>query len=131
MTAADLSETLDQLGRPFLLLGEIENLIRALLDGKFSAEELRQIRITEDANRPVDDISDLTFGEYVRLIQEPRRWDRLGLKIDRATFVKDLEKVNGIRNDVMHFDPEGITEVELDELRKTAKFLQEVRAAHA
>lgn len=128
VTASDLSETFHQLGRPFLLLAEIENLIRGLLEGKFSADELQQIRDSRDTDRQVQDVSDLTFGEYVRLIQEPDRWNRLNLKFDRVTFVKDLEKVNGIRNDVMHFDPEGITDEELEELRKTAKFLQEVRA---
>jgi CBS domain-containing protein len=130
VTASDLSETFHQLGRPFLLLGEVENLIRGLLDGKFSADELQRIRNPDDSGRPVEDISDLTFGEYVRLVQEPDRWNRLGLRIDRTTFVKDLERVNDIRNDVMHFDPEGITSDELDELRKTAKFLQDVRAVH-
>lgn len=130
ITASDLSETFHSLGRPFLLLGEIENLIRGLLDGKFSCEELQEIRKSDDTGRTVQDVSDLTFGDYVRLIQEPSRWNRLGLRIDRTTFVKDLEKVNVIRNDVMHFDPEGITSDELDDLRKTAKFLQEIHAAH-
>jgi CBS domain-containing protein len=127
VTAADLSETLDQLGRPFLLLGEIENHIRGLLDGKFTRDELQKIRISDDPGREVKDVSDLTFGEYVRLIQDPDRWSRINLRLDRVPFVKDLEAVNRIRNDVMHFDPEGITPEELEQLVETAKFLQEVR----
>ena len=42
VTAADVGRTFDQLGRPFLLLAEIENNIRGLIDGKFSREELMQ-----------------------------------------------------------------------------------------
>ena len=30
------------------------------------------------------------------------------MPIDRVTFVKDVDEVRRIRNDVMHFDPEGI-----------------------
>jgi hypothetical protein len=48
--------------------------------------------------------------------------------VDRGTFVRDLENVNTIRNDVMHFDPDGISPDDLEELRKTANFLQELRA---
>jgi CBS domain-containing protein len=128
ITASDLSETFHQLGRPFLLLGEIENLIRALIDGKFNCDELCQVRNPVDGARAVEDVSDLTFGEYVRLIQDPNRWNRLGLAIDRGTFVRDLGNVNTIRNDVMHFDPDGISPDDLEELRKTANFLQELRA---
>ncbi len=130
VTASDLSETFHQLGRPFLLLGEIENLIRGLLENKFTLDQLQAVRVSDDVGRQVKDISDLTFGEYVRLIQDPERWNRIGLKIDRTAFVKDLERVNRIRNDVMHFDPEGITPDELDQLSKTKKFLQVVRTIH-
>ncbi len=130
VTASDLSDTLHQLGVPFLLLGEIENLIRSLIDGKFTPTELKKSCSAENAAPDIEDVSDLTFGGYVQLIQEPSRWDKLGLKVDRVTFVKALEQVNKIRNDVMHFDPEGITPEELEELRQAARFLQDVRAMH-
>ena len=48
-----------------------------------------------------------------------------GLQIDRFTFVKDLvDEVRMIRNDVMHFDPEGIGEPEVTKIRKFAEFLR-------
>jgi CBS domain-containing protein len=128
VTATDLSETFHQLGRPFLLLGEIENHIRGLMDGKFTPEELQQFRYSGDGGHEIQDVSDLNFGQYVRILQEPSRWERIGLKIDRVIFIQNLEKVNRIRNDVMHFDPDGISDEDLEELRITAKFLQELRA---
>jgi hypothetical protein len=46
----------------------------------------------------------------------------LGLKIDRVVIREQLEQVRKIRNDVMHFDPEGITHDRIDILRRTAQF---------
>lgn len=127
VTAADLGESFHQLGRPFLLLSEIENHVRGVIDGRFTAEELQKVRNPNDPDREITSVSDLTFGEYVRLLQDPQKWCKVGLSIDRLTFIKDLERVNEIRNDVMHFDPDGIGNEDLRFLRKIARFIQELR----
>lgn len=127
VTAADLGQTFHKLARPFLLLSEIENHIRGLIDGKFSPEELTEVRNSGNESREINDVFDLTFGGYVKLLQKPDRWQKVGLKIDRATFVKYLEDVNQIRNDVMHFAPDGISPNELKKLQKMSRFLQELR----
>jgi predicted transcriptional regulator len=124
MTAFDISVTFGQLAEPFLVLGEIENHIRNLVRGKFSSDELTSVRDPGDAARTIDGVEDLTFGEYLRLLENGERWERLDLQIDRPTFVKDLEEIRTIRNDVMHFDPEGIDEAEVTKLRKFAEFLR-------
>jgi CBS domain-containing protein len=124
VTTADLSLTFNQLGEQFLLLGEIENHIRAILDKKFTVEQLHQCFDSADTDRKVEDVSDLTFGEYIRLLENEERWDGLKIKIDRVLFVKELDKVRLIRNDVMHFDPDGISAEEVETLRKFARFLQ-------
>jgi len=87
-------------------------------------EELAQARTPSDEGRDVGSVSDLTFGEYIRLIENPARWARLGLPIDRKTFCGKLEVVRLIRNDVMHFDPDGIPQTDLEQLRDLARFLQ-------
>jgi hypothetical protein len=46
-----------------------------------------------------------TFGEYIRFLENPDRWAKLRLSIDRATFCKYLDGVRTIRNDVMHSTP--------------------------
>ena len=116
VTATDLSVTFDQLGRPFLLLSEIENLIRGLIGGKFTVEQLEAARNPTDGSREVRDVSDLTLGEYARLLQKPDHWNHLGLRIDRVTFGKGLLEICRIRNDVMHFDPDGIGDGDLEKL---------------
>jgi hypothetical protein len=98
-----------------------------LIEGKFTKEELAEARDLTDEGRKIESVDDLTFGEYVRLLENPERWDKLTLALDRATFVKDLEEVRGIRNDVMHFDPEGIDDRGLKKLRDFVTFLQRIQ----
>jgi CBS domain-containing protein len=127
MTPYDVSLTFVELGEAFLLLGEIENLVREMIAGRFSKAELEQARDPLDADRPLNDVSDLNFGGYVRLLQNPEAWDKLQTRLDRKTFVGYLESVRIIRNNTMHFDPDGIEESELQELREFAKLLKQVK----
>lgn len=126
VTGADISEQFHVLAEPFLLLGDIENRIRALILPRFSTDELRAVRLASDGGRVVDGVSDLTFGEYVRLLENEERWNKLQLRIDRSKFVEQLGRIREIRNDVMHFDPDGIDEDELRELRSFSNFLDQL-----
>lgn len=131
VTAADISEQFKYLAEPFLLIGEIENQIRRLLGQHFSPDELSQCKDERDTNRVIEDASDLTFGEYVRVFQNPKHWDRLGLKIDRVIFSSELDQIRTIRNDVMHFDPDGIPQEDLAMLRRFVRFLQDLHGLGA
>jgi predicted transcriptional regulator len=122
VTATDLSLQFKQLTEPFLLLGEVENHLRKLLAHRFSQEELASV--CEDENRTVDGVADLTFGEYQRLLEDPTNWTKMAINLDRATFCKKLDKIREIRNDVMHFDPDGIVPDDLRGLREFAQFLR-------
>lgn len=123
VTTADLSLQFAQLGEPFLLLGQIENHVRTLIADKYTAAELATVRDPSDADRDIEDVSDLTLGEYIRFLENPKRWDKLALKIDRKMFVEELKRIGRIRNDVMHFDPDGPSPEDLTTLRKFARFL--------
>lgn len=127
VTASDLSLQFQQLAEPFLLLGEIENHVRGILDGKFESEDLAAVRDPADSSRKVEAISDLTFGEYLRLLEKDDRWGKVGLSLDRKTFCQSLDQVRMIRNDVMHFDPDGVPPSDLERLRDFAKFLQRLQ----
>ena len=106
-----------------MLLGEIENYVRSLIQrGGFTNKELHDCCDPNDTERPIDGVFDLTFGEYLRLLEKKEFWSRLSLSIDRAIFIDNLDKIREIRNTVMHFDPDGITDAELDTLRKFAGF---------
>ncbi|MDO6803198.1 CBS domain-containing protein [Wenyingzhuangia sp. 1_MG-2023] len=124
VTLADISNQFMTSTEPFLLLEQIENLIRRVLDKKFLIEELNILCESEDAeHHQISYIDDLTFGQYIRLIEKPESWDKLDLSIDRSNFIKKLDEVREIRNDVMHFDPEGITNQQKETLTNMANFL--------
>lgn len=127
MTASDVSETFVELGEPFLLLGEIENHIRILMKDKYSVEELGAARLSGDDSRKITDVSNLTMGEVLRLLSKPEGWEKLGLQVDRVEFVKSLDEIRRIRNDVMHFDPEGIDDPDKKKLRDFVEFLRRLR----
>jgi hypothetical protein len=61
--------------------------------------------------------------ERIRLLEKPERWDALNISIDRGTFVKHLNEVRDIRNDVMHFDPDGTEPSEVEKLRQFVRLL--------
>jgi hypothetical protein len=48
VTTSDLSLQFKQLTEPFLLLGEIENQVRRLMDGKFTRDELAHAKDPND-----------------------------------------------------------------------------------
>jgi CBS domain-containing protein len=128
VTTSDLSLEFRQLAEPFLLLAEIEQHIRVLVGrGNFTGEELSDCRDDKDTSRTVSKVSDLTFGEYVRLLENPARWQRLKLQLDRGEFVNPLQKIRDIRNDVMHFDPDPLEEADLKLLQSFVAFLQNLR----
>ena len=126
VTATDLSIMFREQTEPFLLLSEIENQLRRLINGHFSPSELEDAKDPADEQREVHGVADLTFGECTRLLERPEHWQRLGVGLDRKTFVAQLMEVREIRNDVMHFDPDGLSADELQRLKDVRRLLQRV-----
>jgi len=127
VTASDLSLQFQQLAEPFLLLGEIENHVRRVISQRFTPTELESAKDPTDTKRVVTSVADLTYGEYIRLLENPERWDKLHITVDRKTCMEKFENVRRIRNDVMHFDPDGIPEKDLQAIREFARFPQRVQ----
>lgn len=123
VTITDISSQFFTLTEPFLLLEKIENLIRLLLDEKFLLEDLKSVCTEEDQAEFIDD---LTFGQYIRLIENEENFKKLNLNIERVPFIKQLDKIRLIRNDIMHFDPEGITPDQREDLINMSNFLTEL-----
>lgn len=123
VTITDISSQFFTLTEPFLLLEKIENLIRLLLDEKFLLEDLKSVCFD---NEKAEFIDDLNFGQYIRLIENETNWQKLNLNIERSPFIKQLDKIRNIRNDIMHFDPEGITIEQRVDLNNMANFLSEL-----
>jgi CBS domain-containing protein len=123
ITTYDLSAGFRDLVEPFLLLAEIENQIRNILSSKLSLADIQAAKDPVDTGREITCISDLSFGEYMRIFQNPDLWDKLGLKIDRKSFTGKLDEIRNIRNDVMHFNPDPLDSEELPTLWNFSVFL--------
>lgn len=127
VTSSDLSAQFQALTEPFLLLSEVENDLRRIIESKYEQKDLQAAKDPADTARIVASVHDLTFGEYIRLIENTDLWKKLDVRLDRKSFVANLNKVREIRNDVMHFDPDGIPEEDLQVLRNFARFLSRLR----
>ena len=126
VTTTDLSRQFQQLGEPFLLIGEIENYVRRIIKGRFSPEQLAGFKDPSDSSRGVQRVEDLSLGEYCRILEKESQWKSLDLDIDRKEFIEILHKVRDIRNDIMHFEPDGISDEALGVLRQMVKFFQSI-----
>ena len=127
VTTSDLSRQYHEYAEPFLLLQEIEERLRTIIDVKLSTDDLRQAGRGDDDEGDIDDASDLTFGGYVHLLQRSDNWGKLDLTIDQKIFVKLLDDVRMIRNDVMHFrvdSSEELLDEKLEPLRQLRRLLE-------
>lgn len=121
VTASDLSEQFVSMAGPFLFIGQIEGHLRQLIHRKFTIEELRRSSLAPDK---IEGAADLTLGDYQNLLGKPENWEKLNFEIDRKEFVHHLERVREIRNEVMHFDPDGLGEDDVRMLRDVARFFE-------
>jgi len=109
------------------LLAEIENNIRSLISTKLKISDIKKACSNEHLPADFSQISDLTFGNYVKVLEYTENWSKIGLQLDRVTFCSELAEINSIRNDVMHFDPDPLTKQSLSKLRNMAKMLELLR----
>ena len=127
VTASDLSLQFQLLSEPFLLLREIELHVRRLIGDSLGTADFDLLGTADPGakNKP-QSVTDLTFGQYVRLLQHPQFWTKLDLKVDCGALTGLLDEVRIIRNDVMHFDPDPMTSEELSTLKRSVRFMQEL-----
>jgi hypothetical protein len=123
VTAADLSQQFADLASPFLRLGEIERRLRRAIGPKMTRDQLQEASDPADG-KPVESVEDLTLGGIVRFIEKPDNWDRIGWPVERPEFVKALDEVRIIRNDVMHFSPDPLDEMQELALHRFLKWLR-------
>ena len=103
VTTADLTDQFRDLTTPFFQLGEIERRLRRCIDRAFSTDDLR----AATGNKKVGSADDLTFGQYVRLLSDESRWQRMDWEwADCKTFIGYLDAARVVRNRVMHFGEE-------------------------
>jgi len=128
VTATDVSEQFQLLSEPFLLLGRIENQIRRIIQNTFDVEALRAACNDADPDRKaaVSKVSDLTFGEYQRILENEENWKKLNFVACRKTFCNELDKVRQLRNEIMHFHPDVIEDGDFEQLRRFSRLVSQL-----
>lgn len=125
ITTTDISQQFLINSQSYILLSEIEIQIRQLLSDKLLLDDIKNV--CQESGRTVSTIDDLTFGEYIVLMQKDGNWQKLNCNVDKGTFLGELDAVRQIRNDIMHFEPEGITEEQHERLLSVSRLLKTIR----
>lgn len=109
VTTMDVLRYLDLVSGRFVMLGEIEMSIRALLRSAMSEEDIASaaelvLQHYEAEKRPKC-LEEMTFSDYVQVIGDGRLWDkcRHAFGGDRDRTRVKLKAIADIRNDVFHF----------------------------
>lgn len=109
VTTMDVLQYLNLVSSRFLILGEIEVCIRALLRVAMLEEEIANaadlaLRHYASDRRPRC-LEEMTFNDYVQIVGHGELWDRcrhaFGGDRHRTNF--KLKRLAGLRNDVFHF----------------------------
>jgi hypothetical protein len=128
VTTTDLSVHLRDLTDAFLLVGNIERELRRLIGKRFEVDVLRSF-VSPESSRLINGVEDLSFGEYLRLLQVPAHWSKLGLKVEADVVLRRLEDVRRIRNAVMHFRSESASGLDRESLHQTEAFLASLKGS--
>ena len=127
VTSSDFANQFNQHAGPFLIIGEIEGYLRILVHRKFTVDEMNDALSKSGIHETVSGPEDLTLGGYCQLLGQEEHWKKLNMKFDRKVFVKELDWVRKRRNDVMHFNPEGLEPKDVERLENFAKFFRNLR----
>ena len=125
LTATDLAEGFLVTAGPFIKIGEIENRLRALVN-HLPLPAIHQAAEIVGATRAIESADDLSFGQYVAILEKGDNWQQLGLPFDRKTVIGNLKEVNTLRNDVMHFRPTELDSHAAEAIDKCLNWLRAI-----
>lgn len=126
ITSQDLSELYRIDAGAFVMLSEIDQRLRQIVSTIFDEEELDELcghRPYGTAAREALSFDDLTFGDYVALLENAECWDRIPSILDGTIFARHLDSIREVRNSVMH---SNLDESE-DNTEKISAFLRVVQ----
>jgi predicted transcriptional regulator len=115
VTTADVVGLYRERTLPFLLIGELDQELRQVM----TTIGLARVRaLCETPGRPVlESYDDMTMGDYERVLENPECWAALDWPLDRRTFVDRIAELRKLRNDITHFNPDGVPEDAVDKLK--------------
>ncbi|MDB4372797.1 CBS domain-containing protein [Mariniblastus sp.] len=136
VTAMDILRYLYRVASPFVLIGEVELALRALMQMAVDSETLAAcahecLKDKYDIERMPTELHAMTFNDYIQIVGDGRRWDHFQpfLGGNRVRTRAKLEQLRDVRNVIFHFRRE-ITLVEYETLAANRGWmLRKVRTA--
>lgn len=138
VTAMDILRYLYRVASPFVLIGEVELALRALMSIAVDPETLfacahECLKDKYDANSMPTELHKMSFNDYIQIVGDGRRWPHFEPYFGgsrRRTRAK-LEQLRDIRNVIFHFRRE-ITVEEYESLASNRDWmLRKARTAEA
>lgn len=123
VTAADVVQAYGELATPFFLMGELDQILRRIVADTFSIEDVRRL-CDRDRKRSLESHDDMTMGDYQCVLQNEDSWEVLGWPLDRKVFSKTLNELRETRNDIMHFNPDPVSDEVVGRLRAMIRLLR-------
>lgn len=123
VTVSDITQQFLEDTEPFVLLNELEIHIRNLMKDKILLEDLRKLCQND---REIKSIDDLNFGNYITVLGNEEQWNKLNLPIDRKLFVNQLDTIRAIRNEIVHFRPQGIDDSKKCQIKNVVNYLRQL-----
>jgi CBS domain-containing protein len=102
VTAADLAGEFDSLARPFLVIGQCEQLLRALARDVIGLDALRPFAPPYARSAP-DPTLQMTLHDFENAFCDEDNWAALNLRLEKRQFLDWLDNVRKLRNNVAHF----------------------------
>ena len=90
LTYADVVRHYGDLSTPFLLIGDLDQRLRALISKTFSLSEITPL-CDPQSSRDICAFDDLTMGDYQQILGNPDMWAKLGWPLDRQIFNNRLD----------------------------------------
>jgi CBS domain-containing protein len=122
VTTADVARRYGEMATPFFELGELDQTLRWILRGALDIATVQP-----HCSRKVKTFDDLAFGDYEHILENKEIWKKLGWPLDRQAVIARLAEIRGIRNNVMHFHPDPISEEAINQLRYFNSLLHRYR----
>lgn len=120
VTHYDLASLYLNLVKPYSAIESIEGALRKIF-ASLSVDELREGSPYDYRRLRIMTVEDLEFSEYRTLLA--KFWKRFDLRLDQGVLFEKLERINEIRNSVMHFRPEGVSSEDAKQLEGVKRML--------
>jgi CBS domain-containing protein len=130
VTTADLVLLYGETATPFFIIGEVDHLLRSFVRDEWTIAQVVDF-CDPDGTKNIQSHDDLTFGDYLWMLQDPDRFSSLSWPLDRVTFVNRLDEIREIRNGVMHFDADPLGHDEVASLQNFLGLLRDLRTQNS